>query len=458
LRPIALAVVACLASFASSVAAQTTRPASSGVAVATAAATRRIVRFRTAPADAYIVDASAAGVDTRLRLSTADNGGRTAELAYGVHELVLIAEGYRPARVTVDVVGTGLVVEAKLERAASVLRLVAVVPTDARPKSVAYTPDGRRLVVAPLSGSRIDVLDARTGALVATPAPPEPWAGYQGFVEIAFPYGRGECWVSQMYTDRIHVFSLEDFSYLRTVRCGGVFPKVLLAHPDGRVFVSNWLSETVSALSPDGSVRLGSMRTTGTPRGVALSLDGGTLYVANFSGGTIEAFDASTYGKLEIPFGGEPGSSAGGAKRHLVVDAVKGRLYASDMGRGSVFAYDLTTGRTLAEIVVAPNAKTNTIAISPDGRWLYASTRGPNNAVDYERKGPAFGELIVIDTERLVIVERHWGGNQPTGLAVSPDGRDIVFTDFLDHRLEIYRRVDPLAPALEARDRRGRLP
>jgi len=128
------------------------------------------------------------------------------------------------------------------------------------------------------------------------------------------------------------------------------------------------------------------------------------------------------------------------------------------MGRGSVFAYDLTTGRTLAEIVVAPNAKTNTIAISPDGRWLYASTRGPNNAVDYERKGPAFGELIVIDTERLVIVERHWGGNQPTGLAVSPDGRDIVFTDFLDHRLEIYRRVDPLAPALEARDRRGRLP
>ncbi|HQO65239.1 MAG TPA: beta-propeller fold lactonase family protein, partial [Spirochaetales bacterium] len=160
---------------------------------------------------------------------------------------------------------------------------------------------------------------------------------------------------------------------------------------------------------------------------------------------------ALTYERLPAPFGGAAGPLAGSAKRHLVVDPVRNRLYASDMGRGSVFAYDLAADRQLAEIPIAPNVKTNTIALSPDGRWLYASTRGPNNPVDYERKGPAFGELLVIDTDSLAIVERHWGGNQPTGLAVSPDGRLVVLTDFLDHRLEVYERVEALAHSIGRR-------
>lgn len=413
------------------------------------------VVFRTAPPDAALLDASAPGLDTALRPRAADNGGRAAELPAGTHEITLIAEGYRPARVTVAVPygtgGTPLVVEAKLERASSVLRLARVIATGRRPKSVEFTPDGRYVVVAPLSGDAVELIDPRTGRLVASMAPPERWARSQGFVETAFPPGRGELWVSQMYTDLVHVFSLDDFSYLRSVPCGGSFPKVLLAHPDGRAFVSNWLSETVSVLSADGAERLGSMRAGSTPRGLALSPDGGTLYVANFGNGSIEAFDARSYARLPAPFGRAAAPRAGSAKRHLVVDPVRNRLYASDMGRGSVFAYDLAEDRQLAEIAIAPNAKTNTIALSPDGRWLYVSTRGPNNPVDYERKGPAFGELLVIDTDSLAIVERHWGGNQPTGLAVSPDGRLVVFTDFLDRRVEVYERFEALAHSLRRR-------
>ena len=173
--------------------------------------------------------------------------------------------------------------------------------------------------------------------------------------------------------------------------------------------------------------------------------------MANFGNGSIEAFDARSYARLPAPFGRAAAPRAGSAKRHLVVDPVRNRLYASDMGRGSVFAYDLAEDRQLAEIAIAPNAKTNTIALSPDGRWLYVSTRGPNNPVDYERKGPAFGELLVIDTDSLAIVERHWGGNQPTGLAVSPDGRLVVFTDFLDSRVEVYERVEALDHSLRRR-------
>lgn len=402
-----------------------------------------LVTFRLAPPEAVLVDAGAASVVNIVPTRAADNGSRVARLAKGLNNLVVVAEGYAPQRLVVQVDASGPVIEAKMERAGAALTLSAMVLTGKRPKSVFFTPDGRHLVVAPLSGQRLTVLDASSGAVVAEPAPPLEWARHQGFVEAVFPPGRNEFWVSQMYTDRIHVFSLTDFSYLRTVPSGGSFPKVLLAHPDGRVFVSNWLSRTVSVLSPDGELRLGRMSVAGIPRGLSLSPDGSTLYVANFESGTIELFDAYSYTRTKVLFDGTKGLPAGGNKRHLVIDPRRNRLYASDMGRGSVFVYDLATETLLAELVLGRTLKTNTIALSPDGRWLYASTRGPNNPVDYEQKGPAFGELVVIDTDNLRVSERHWGGNQPTGLAVSPDGRAVVFTDFLDHRLEIYRRDSP---------------
>ena len=75
--------------------------------------------------------------------------------------------------------------------------------------------------------------------------------------EIAFVESLSEIWVSQMHPNVVHVFSLSDFSYKATIPSGGIFPKVLLAHPDGtRVFVSNWVSGTVVVIAnaPEGQV------------------------------------------------------------------------------------------------------------------------------------------------------------------------------------------------------------
>ncbi len=106
------------------------------------------------------------------------------------------------------------------------------------------------------------------------------------------------------------------------------------------------------------------------------------------------------------------------------------------MDRGSLFVLDAATEPLVAELDLGWNP--NGCALSPDGRYIFAVTRGPNGAAGYERPGPLFGELVAVDAERLEVSWRQWGGNQPTGLAVSPDGRRIVFTDFLDRRVEAY--------------------
>jgi len=77
--------------------------------------------------------------------------------------------------------------------------------------------------------------------------------------------------------------------------------------------------------------------------------------------------------------------------------------------------------------------------MSPDGKYIFASSRGRNNAVDYLLPGPDFGAVYMLNAQDLTVIDKVWGRNQPTGLAVSPDGKLLVFTDFLDANLELYR-------------------
>lgn len=123
----------------------------------------------------------------------------------------------------------------------------------------------------------------------------------------------------------------------------------------------------------------------------------------------------------------------------------RNRLYATDLYRGSLFVYELSSARVLAEIFLGDNP--NGCAITPDGSLVFACTRGPNGSRGYEQPGPVAGELLVVDAGSLRVVDRQWGGNQPTGLAVSPDGSRVVFSDFLDDRIEAYRIGAPLRPA-----------
>jgi sugar lactone lactonase YvrE len=59
--------------------------------------------------------------------------------------------------------------------------------------------------------------------------------------------------------------------------------------------------------------------------------------------------------------------------------------------------------------------------------------------VDYTQQGPEWGSVLLFDTETGKVLDAIVGGNQPTALGVSDDGRVLVFSDFLDDRLRVYR-------------------
>ncbi|WP_016754937.1 YncE family protein [Leptospira santarosai] len=317
-------------------------------------------------------------------------------------------------------------------------RFVARFKTGIQPKSVRFI-DNTRLAIPLLEDEGMDILDIRTGETIRL-SPPEKYKKKLGFVEtIAIPK-HNELWVSQMQANAVHVFDLKTLAYKTSVDLTGKWSKILLYDPiRDLVYCSNWVSENISVIDRKTKVEIRKTDKIGLPRGLLLSKDGKELYIAQFSasnqesgGGRLGIYSMETE-KLTDTIG-PPGN-----KRHIVSGNVENKIYVSDMCCGKIEVYDLKEKKVQKTIQVFD--KPNTIALSPDGKYLYVSCRGPNNPTEgYLKKGLVLGRVYVIDTTTDTVKEFWEAGNQPTGLDVSPDNRYLVISDFLDHQIRVYRR------------------
>jgi DNA-binding beta-propeller fold protein YncE len=127
--------------------------------------------------------------------------------------------------------------------------------------------------------------------------------------------------------------------------------------------------------------------------------------------------------------------------RHLAYDDKTKRIYADDMATG--IAYIIDVDKEVVTTLGKTDAFPNSIDLSPEGRYLYVSNRGQNNPVSYSIPGPEWGSVTVMDTTTGKTVDAMVGGNQTTGLDVSPDGKLLAFTDFLDNRLTLMDIPSP---------------
>ncbi|AXR68057.1 YncE family protein [Leptospira mayottensis] len=315
---------------------------------------------------------------------------------------------------------------------------IARFKTGIQPKSVRFI-DNTRLAIPLLEDEGMDVLDIKTGETVRL-SPPEKYKKKLGFVEtIAIPK-HNELWVSQMQANAVHVFDLKTLVYKTSIDLTGKWSKILLYDPiRDLVYCSNWISEDISVIDRKTKVEIRKTDKIGLPRGLLLSKDGKELYIAQFSasnqesgGGRLGIYSMEKEKLIDTI--GPPGN-----KRHIVSGNTENKIYVSDMCCSKIEVYDLKERKVQKTIPVFD--KPNTIALSPDGKYLYVSCRGPNNPTEgYLKKGLVLGRVYVIDTTTDTVKEFWEAGNQPTGLDISPDNRYLVISDFLDHQIRVYRR------------------
>lgn len=371
-------------------------------------------------------------IDGRIETSTSP-----ILLTYGPHLLEVKKEGLEPVGRDLFV-DSDFRIEIKLLRQGSRHEFLAKVDSGRQPKQLVFSPDGKYLFAPLLAGDGFDIVDLAdfsvkrhvfSGTLERLG--PKKLGDYVGFVEGVFNKRGDRFLISQMTTASIHVMQLPEIERIESVYTGGSMPKVVAYSPDEKLIaVSNWGPSTIAIIDAATLKRIELLQYPAkTPRGLAFSPDGKYLYIAYFDSGHIIKASTQTW-KSEKMW------HTGGANRHIVIDSVGKYAYISNMAYSNVYILNLENDKIEKAIDVGPMP--NTIALTPDDRFLYVSCRGPNNPKSYLLRSLVDGSIHVIDTDSLEVVEIIPGGNQPTGLAISPDGKLLAGSNFQDHTIEFY--------------------
>jgi sugar lactone lactonase YvrE len=333
---------------------------------------------------------------------------------------------HRPWSETVELQGR-TAVTACLDPEDQLVRCQRLIPCGLRPKSVVLSPDGSVVWVAILWGpTSLQVFETATGKKLEQLS-----LAKHGATELELSADRSKVYVSQMATGQVHELDFKTRKLLRTFETKGSWTKVIKLSADGKtLFASNWVSSDISVVDLESGVLRRKIRTVRKPRGMYPTRDNRYLYVAGFKHGELAKVDLQT-GRGVVIY------DKGISLRHIVADERRRRLYISDIGRNHILTLDLDTDKL--RLFARTNNKPNTMDLGPGGRVLFVSHRGARGDVKYTEPGPEWGSVLLFDTESGKILDAIVGGNQPTALDVSDDGRVLVFSDFLDNRLRVYR-------------------
>jgi YVTN family beta-propeller protein len=144
----------------------------------------------------------------------------------------------------------------------------------------------------------------------------------------------------------------------------GLVPKYVAVTPDGKyVLVTDWCSWDLRIIDAAQGKVVATLPMNGSyPRGIAVSPDSSTAYIAVMGSDDVEKVDLRT---LSV----EGSFVVGENPRHLVMDPAGAYLYASLNSPGEVVKVDLADDTVVGTAHTGEDCRS--LAISTDGRSLY---------------------------------------------------------------------------------------
>ena len=292
------------------------------------------------------------------------------------------------------------------------LEVQAVAATGSMPKGVSLSPDVKRAYVTNFgqsNGHNIEVVDAESLAHIDTIDLPG------NVVESVLSPDGTTIYASNFIRNTVQFIDTKTKRVTKEIPTAA-HPKILVLSPDGKMlFAANWSGDSVTQIEIATGKVVRTLPCGKNPRGMVLTR-GGTLYVANFNGESIDVFkgeglsDHHRFGACAIP-------------RHLTLTTDEKLLLVSCYHDSMLQAVDVQTERVVHQVHVGSSPKT--IEVSRDGRWIWSA--------DY---GKETNSVTVVDTDdwtaRVFSVP---GMDHGSGLTIYPDGKHALVTGWYDNHV-----------------------
>jgi YVTN family beta-propeller protein len=216
-------------------------------------------------------------------------------------------------------------------------------------------------------------------------------------------------------------------------------PSGLAVAADGAVFVTGGGADGfLQKLAADGTP-VAQVAAGHTPVSPVLSADGGTVYVLSRFENRVQVFDARTLAvKAAVPVLREPHAAALGAGGRLlfVANLLPACRATDDVVAAAVSVIDTAENKVIGNVLL-PNGSTGVrgVGASPDGRFVYVTHtfgRYQLPTTQLERGWMNTAGLSVFNGETggyvntVLLDDVDLGAANPWGVAVSPDGKNLI--------------------------------
>ncbi len=163
--------------------------------------------------------------------------------------------------------------------------------------------------------------------------------------------------------DKSFVYRINRSNYtIDAVYPVGSVPKVVEVTPDNKyILVTDWCSYTLNVISIAAQKVVKNIYIGAYPRGITISKDSTTAYVAEMGGNRIHVINLNNFAVTYIPIGSNP--------RAIVLSPDNSMLYATLNLSGRVTSWNLTKHK--AGVTVKTGKAARSLAISSDGTSLF---------------------------------------------------------------------------------------
>ncbi|MDA8048728.1 MAG: PQQ-dependent catabolism-associated beta-propeller protein [Rhodospirillales bacterium] len=173
------------------------------------------------------------------------------------------------------------------------MKTVKTVPTGQRPRGMALTSDGGRLLVCQGDSNRVDIFDTKTWKVIGSIDTPDP-----EYAALRQP-GNNPLYVSNENNALVTVWNIDTQKMLVQMPTG-VEPEGMAVSPDGKLIVNTTETTNMAQFFSYGTGKnLANVLVPPRPRWAAFTHDGREVWVSSELGGTVTVIDTKTFKILD---------------------------------------------------------------------------------------------------------------------------------------------------------------